>query len=199
MMELDSTALNNRLESLSTRKQLAFLLFLCERMMPGLRKFGMDNGFDVSIYEYCLRIGWAWLEGTPVAANYEELSERCLNNAPDPEAFNHSLTSAALDAALSIGTMLSFLSDKKTDHVIEVAELARDTIALYVQQTNSNPPISLTVDCVMSHHLMQQELRQQAEILELLESHSRELDPILIDRVKERATYFPMLPSAPTK
>jgi hypothetical protein len=46
--------------------------------------------------------------------------------SPDTEEFDRPLTSAALNAALSVGAMMNFLADFDINHVVEVADWARD-------------------------------------------------------------------------
>jgi hypothetical protein len=70
------------------------------------------------------------LDKQPHPSKPEEASEECYKSAPDTERFDHPLTSAALNAALSIGLLMSFLSEGNVNNIVEAAGLARDTIAL---------------------------------------------------------------------
>ncbi len=170
MLEFDETALKNGLTALSYRKQLAFMLFLCERMAPGLQQFANDTGYDLSPYRECLEKGWAYLEGRPDPDGYERLAQNCVDNAPDTEDFDHVLRSAALDAALSISDLMTFLCDRNIGHIVEAAGWARDTVALYVDGVESDTPVSLPLDRVMKHPLVQQELKRQKQDLAFLAS-----------------------------
>ncbi|MGC7950670.1 hypothetical protein, partial [Bacillus sp. II_CA] len=73
------------------------------------------------------------LEQVGNSSNFGELAEELLEIAPDTEEFDHPLTSAALNAALSIAATISLISDGGESHVVEAASLARDTAALYAQ------------------------------------------------------------------
>src|SRR5882757_9754556 len=99
MITFNEPAARNSLEALSETKQLAFLLLLCERMMPEFNKFSTDTNFSVSRYQECLENGWLSLDEQLHRFKHEEASE-CYKNAPDTEKFDHPLTSAALNAAL---------------------------------------------------------------------------------------------------
>ena len=187
MIAFSEPALRRSLEVLSEPKQLAFMLFLCERMMPGFRKFGSDTNFRVSRYQQCLENGWLSLDEQPHRSKDEEASEECQKNAPDTEKFDHPLTSAALNAALSIGLLMSFLSEGNVNHIVEAAGLARDTMALYVQSTEAIPPHSLGSKEIMKHPLVQQELKRQAEDLEFLASLPEDVRGKIVHQIRERA------------
>ena len=174
------------LDSLSVSKKLAFILLLCERMMPAFQKFSADTGFYISRYQGYLERGWAYLNGKSNLGGYEDASRDCYDNAPDTEAFDHVLTSAALNATLSIGALMSFLSDHNVDHIIEVTDLARDTVALYVQITEAVPPLSLGFDEVMNHPLVQQELLRQEEDLRFLSSLPDNVEREEVQQIKKR-------------
>jgi len=164
-----------------------FALLLCERMMSSLDRFSNDTGFDGIIYREFLDDVWLHLAGNGNLTSYREAAEECLDRAPDTAEFDHPLTSAALNAALSVGATMSFLVDYDVDHVIEAAGLARDTVALYAQSIETTPPRSLGFKEIMEHPLVQQELRQQAEDLEFLESLSTDVPQELILLIREQA------------
>jgi uncharacterized protein YjaG (DUF416 family) len=180
--------LTRSLKALSGLKQVAFLLLLCERMMPEFRKFAKDTGFDLTVYGDCLEEGWEYLGGKAREQNYENLAKACLESAPDTENFDDQLTSAALDTALSISYLMSFLADHAVDHIVDSVGLALDTVALFVQRTEAVAPYSLSLDRVDGHWLMQRELKRQEEDLVLLErlpSDVASVIPILRKRAKE--------------
>jgi hypothetical protein len=111
--------------------------------------------------------------------------ETCLANAPDTEDYDHPLTSAALNAVLMIAATMDFLSDGNADLVFEVAELARDTAALSAQSTSTTSPRSLTFDEVMRHPLVRQELHNQVQDLEFVESLSPHMSAQTISNIKK--------------
>src|SRR5262245_42824948 len=109
--EFSSSALREALGALSVPRQVGFMLLLCERAMPPLRKFSVDTGFDISLALVCVDVGWNSLANLSRDTSYKLLAERVFESAPDTEDFRHGLTSAALDATICIGSLLSFLSD----------------------------------------------------------------------------------------
>jgi uncharacterized protein len=119
-----------RVEHLSRRKQVAFALLLCERMVPVLNsKFAKETGFDGSVYRDHLDDVWRNLDQGTSSSDHGEAAKQCLDRAPDTEDFMHPLTSAALSAALSVAETMEVLADNDVNHLIEVAILARDTAA----------------------------------------------------------------------
>jgi uncharacterized protein YjaG (DUF416 family) len=191
MLEFDGARLTKRLSSLSIQKRLAFMLFLCERMMPEFLRFAGDTGYGLSTYLESLGKGWGYLEGKLEPDSYENLARRCLDGAPDTEDFDHILTSAALNAALSIGDLMLFLADQHIDHIVEAAGLARDTVAMYVDRTQSVPPVSLPLDRIMKHPLVQQELRRQDEDLAFLTELPNYVNQETVPLLRERSRRSP--------
>ena len=193
MIDFNDVALKQSLGSLSKDKQLAFVLLLCERMIPALSRFSSETSFNDTICQECLESAWRHLGGNTSLPNYGELAEGCLDDAPDTEEFDHPLTSAALNAVLSVGAAMSFLANHDVDHVVEAAGLARDTVALYAQSIEATPPRSLGLKEIMEHPLVQQELRRQAEDLEFLESLPTDIPQEMIPLIKEHAGQAPAL------
>lgn len=192
-MNPSDTAVKRSLDSLSDSKKLAFVLLLCERMMPTFQVFGADTGFDVSRYQKYVETAWAHLDGESPVDDWAEASEVCFDSAPDTEAFDHVLTSSALNAALSIGLAMSYLSDRNIDHILEATDLARDTVALYVQSIEATSPKSLTYEEVMNHPLLQQELLRQEEDLIFLSSLPDRVEQKEVWQIKERSQRTPGL------
>jgi uncharacterized protein len=190
VLKLDKKELSRRLKALSSLKQVAFLLFLCQRMMPEFRRFARDTGFDLTVYSDCLAEGWEYLGGKAGGRNYETLAKACLDSAPDTENFDHLLTSAALDTALSISYLMSFLADHDVDHIVDAAGLARDTVALFVQWIEAVHPYSLSLDKVAGHRLVQRELKRQEKDLVLLELLPTEV-PAALPILRKRSTEPP--------
>lgn len=185
--DLNNSILKHSLGSFSRDRQLAFMLLLCERMMPALNRFAVETNYDISLYRRCLDDAWSCLAGIGNLSNYGELAEECLDSAPDTEEFNHPLISAALNAALSVAGMMSFLADDNVDHVVEAAGLASDTVALYAQDVAATPPRSLGFQEIMGHPLMKQELQQQLDDLKFLEALPMDISQEMIPLIKKHA------------
>ena len=183
------SALKEGLGALSVPRQLGFMLLLCERAMPALRKFSVDTGFDISLSLECLDIGWNSLGNLSGHTSYNLLAERVFESAPDTEDFRHELVSAALDATLCIGSLMSFISDRNLDSVIESATWMRDTVHLYVATIEP----TILFENIINHPLMQRELSCQADDLNQLRSLTTDNGEELLSFLKERAKQTPPL------
>jgi uncharacterized protein YjaG (DUF416 family) len=180
----DEIELRHKLAALSKPKQFAYLLLQCERMMPSLLKFGVDTGYSVSGYRECLDTAWTLLGGQRPMS---EAFEKCHVDPPDTEEYDHYLTSAALNAVLSIGLLIAFTSDNNVDHAVEVSCLACDTVALNVQSLDSISPLSLSLDEVTKHPRMQLEVHNQMEEIAYLASMPEDFSQKSITLLKEHA------------
>lgn len=187
------SSLKAALLSLASARQLAFIIILSERMMPDLDRFAMETGFNATLYRNCVGEAWLYLAGRGRVSNYSDAAEQCLSHAPDTEEFEHPLISAALNAALSVGAMMNFLTDHNVDHIVEAAGLARDTVALYVQGIEAVAPYSLDFEQITSHPLVQRELNRQVEDLNFLRSLPTDVPQEMARITKKRAEEAPRL------
>jgi uncharacterized protein YjaG (DUF416 family) len=170
-LKFDPVALRLRLGEMDFAKKLAFGILQCERGLPALQTFANQTGFSASLYLKCLTKAWLELEGHRQSDNYHKLATSCLDSAPDTEKFDHLLTSAGLDAAISISYLMDFLSDHDISHIIEIAKLNTDTVALFVQKTESpRQPLTMELEKIIQHPLLQQELIRQVNDLKFLDS-----------------------------
>jgi hypothetical protein len=117
------------------------------------------------------------------------LAERVYKSAPDTEDFRPDLTSAALNATLCIGSLMSFLSDRNLDKAIESATLMCDTVDLYVQKIDP----TILFENIINHPLMQRELSSQADDLNQLRSLTTDNGEELLSFLKDRAKQTPPL------
>src|SRR5262249_51986639 len=153
----DEIARRNRLRLLPMKKQAAFLILLCDRMMPNAQQFGRDTGFSISIASDCIEKAWKFLSGD-ISCDYKSLSERCLQNAPDTDDYKHEFTSATLDTVLSVSNLMNFLHAPDIDLIIASITLAFDTIYLFIPTDDANSDSE-----IIKHPLMQQELVREED------------------------------------
>ncbi len=191
MINFDGHNLRQRLCALPIPKQLAFMLLFCERMMPQRLAFARSTGFGIGIYRECLDRGWLFLVGRREPGGYESWAKICVDNSPDTEDFQHSLTSAALDATLSIADLMSFLSDSNIDHIIEAAGWARDTAFMYVEGTEHYDSTKVGLEQIDHYPMVQRELRRQLEDLKFVESLSEGINHEALTALRERSRRAP--------
>jgi uncharacterized protein YjaG (DUF416 family) len=187
MMSQGNATLKGRVERLAKVQQLALLIIMCERAFPALARFASETGFDSTVHRRSLDDVWGALENQMHISGADFSGKTCLANAPDTEDYDHPLTSAALNAVLMIAATVDFLSDGNADLVFEVAELAHDTAALSAQSTSTTSPCSLNFDEVMRHPLVQQELHNQVQDLEFVETLPPHMSTQTISSIKKFA------------
>ena len=193
MLDFDGNDLKQRLSSLPAPKLLAFMLLLCERMTPQVREFAEYTGFDIGVYRECVELGWSSLLRTRDRRGYEDLAKTCIDKVPDTEDFQHDLTSSALDAALSVADLMSFLFDGKVDHIVEAASWARDTAFMSVESTISIDGPALALQEINGHPLVQRELKQQEQDVSFIESLPEEIGEEAFSALRARAEGTPAI------
>jgi len=193
VLDFDGNDLKQRLSSLPAPKLLAFMLLLCERMTPQVREFAEYTGFDIGVYRECVELGWSSLLRTRDRRGYEDLAKICIDKAPDTEDFQHDLTSSALDAALSVADLMSFLFDGKVDHIVEAASWARDTAFMSVESTISIDDPALALQEINGHPLVQRELKQQEQDVSFIESLPEEIGEEAFSALRARAEGTPAI------
>jgi uncharacterized protein len=164
-------------------------------MLPSLTAFSNVTGFDDSCYLQAKDASWAALLNSPVDRG---LSQTCMRNAPDTEEFSHELTSYALNAALATSAIAEFTLDGRGVHIAYVPALARDSVYLYL--SNSEPSVLSSAEQdneIAKHPLMQQEQRRQEEDIGFLRGMPEQFDKDIISTLKARASVqVPLLPLA---
>ena len=139
-------------------------------MIPNYEKFTTDTGFgSPQLLRDAVDSVWAWLESSYPPGELRDTVERIDAQAPDAAEFASPFTSAALDAANATAILLEAIISPADADPFEVASLARDTVDLYVQQSERLYPndrqLEEEINC---HPLMQAELQCQKRDLEEL-------------------------------
>ena len=167
----DKERIRSGIHRLDHRSQVAFVLSCAERMLPNYAAFQRETGWgDFQSPRLALDIGWKWLAGeTEATSGIALVRGACDAAAPDTEDFDTILVSAALDAASAACLLLDLLAVADDEKTIEVSTLARDTVDMYVQETEqmqSNAPD--LEERIRSHPLMQSEIMRQYSDLQIL-------------------------------
>lgn len=171
METFDEDQLRQSLARLDPWKRVAFMALCCERMVPNYDRFTADSGFgDAQILRHGIDATWSWLESDRAPDDLKSVRARIEQQMPNTEDFSSPFTSAALDAANAVASLLDALSEPDGADPVEVASLARDTIDLYVQEIDDLDPNDRELeDAIRRHPLMQAELRRQRDDLTHLE------------------------------
>lgn len=168
--EFNEDELKQKLIMLPFWKQLAFLLVVCQRLLPSFRAFSTETGFEgKSDLSDLLMKAWNSLLNDVSSANFSSEEALAESLAPDTEDFNTILVSSALDAAIAISLLMKAFRDQQTDTIIEAVTLACDSVDMYVQELENISPADPDLEeRILSHELMQKELKRQREDLEFL-------------------------------
>lgn len=163
--------LQQSLAKLDPWKRVTFMALACERMLPNYNRFTADSDFgDSSVLRRGIDLVWSWLESNQVPDDISALHAQVEQQAPNTESFSSQFTSAALDAANAVASVLDAVRMPERTDAFEVASLARDTVDLYVQEIEDlNPNDPGFEDVIRRHPLMQAEIRRQHEDLVDLE------------------------------
>jgi uncharacterized protein len=176
--------LKERLVQLDKKQQLAFGAVCCERLLPNYVAFQQDSGFgnSASLRE-ALNFVWAFLGGqSPSASEIEEVTITCESVAPNSEDSSSLYVTAAQDVCFAICSLLDFMREYNPEKIVQVATYATDSVDLYVQETESLAPSDPDIEeRILTHRLMQRELRQQNADLEVIESNRSLSQDFLIE------------------
>ena len=156
-------------------KSLAFAAACCERAIPNYEVFSLEEHWGNSkILRRSLDSIWLFIaeaRNNVDRSHTERLLEALNMVTPDTENFKSILTSAALDAAISIAESLDYMRENSANHIVTVASLARDTVDMFLQHAEAN--IDSTVnsgEAIVHHPLMVAELAKQQTDVDVLES-----------------------------
>lgn len=169
--EFNEDKLHQKLVVLPFWKQLAFLLIVCQRLIPSFRAFaGKPRGKkDESLLNDILNKAWSTLLSGVTKADFSNEVVQAESVAPETEDSELLYVSSVLDASVAIGLLMKSFSDGQTDTIIEGVTLIRDSVDMYVQELENMVPNDPELEIkVLNHELMQQELKRQREDIEFL-------------------------------
>ena len=163
--------LRSKIDRLSHRGRIAFLLSCAERLTPNYAAFSKHHGWgDVDALQQALDLGWRYLSGQKVDADEVHCClTRCETATPDTEDFESEYVSSGLDAAVCCVFVLELLLQDDLQKVVEGASLARDTVDMYIRELEPlDPQDPALEEKIFRHPLMQRELQRQRKDVELL-------------------------------
>jgi uncharacterized protein len=171
METFDEERVRQSLGRLDPWKRVAFMALCCERMVPNYDRFTADSGFgDSQVLRRGIDAAWSWLDSDRVPDDSKSVRAQVEQQAPNTEDFSSPFTSAALDAANAVASLLDAVAEPDGADPGEVASLARDTVDLYVQEIEKLDPNDRGIEnAIRLHPLMQSELRRQRDELAYLE------------------------------
>lgn len=173
----EAEMLREKLAGMNRWKTLAFGLTLCERMLPSFTMFNRETGYaGGELLRASTDKAWSLLESGVDRCDLSHEAHECAEVAPDADDYDTLHTSAALDAAVAVSSLMDAFADDAVKPVVEIATLACDTIDMLVQVNEGWT--SRTPDRegkILSHPLMQSELLRQRRDIEFLGTLSGDL------------------------
>lgn len=164
----DEGRLRSQLNELDPARRMTFALSCAERLLPNYRRFALENNWgNEDALRQALDFGWTCLlMGVADASVAASLQDACAEEAPDTEAFESLLVSAALDAANSAANVAALPVTPSVELVVEIATFARDSVDLYTQEIEGMPSVASDLEeRIRMHPLMQAELSAQRDAL----------------------------------
>jgi uncharacterized protein YjaG (DUF416 family) len=150
--------------------QIAFMTFCCERMFPNFLNFNSESGHgNPQFIRHVLDLTWEWIETNKFNGDLEQIRQMCEKQAPNTCDFSSRYTSSALDTTTVMSIILDAIERFDSKLPIEVAQLARDSIDLYIQEEIASRADGLEFETmIIDHPLMQIELKCQKDSATLL-------------------------------
>lgn len=169
MLSFRSQAIIADLRKLGKASGLAFGIFLLERAKSGYFQFQLETGYGGGgTIRAALAQCWSALEGWPAVQAPLVSIEDCERLAPDSEHYSSLYTSAAIDAVGIACNVLSYIKSGDEQLLLDSAELLRDTVDLFIQNTSKSPQQDTEI-YILRHPLMQSELGYLYSDLEFLQ------------------------------
>ncbi|CAN5303569.1 YjaG family protein [soil metagenome] len=120
------------LERAEAWRRIGFMARCCNRAIPNYRIFSVETGFgDVTVLERSLNFVESWIHTGILPMEAQDLLGACDTAAPHTEEHGSLYTSAALYAANMMAITLETLTAGLEPDVIEVAQLAFDTVEMF--------------------------------------------------------------------
>lgn len=183
-LTFNRSLLEKRLLGAPPYKLVVYGACICERLVPNYYLFYLETKYGNSdVLNSALDVAWGYLEGEFVSNNtLYSLIDECGKLAPISENFKSLYTTAAQDCCFSLCLLLEFLIEHDINKILQIAEYATDSVDLYVQETENISPLSETLEIdILNSALMQQELKFQNDMLELISSNQ----PIDIKKARQ--------------
>ena len=131
----DKATLRKQLSSLDSNGLLIFGVLCCERMFPNYVAFVNQNNWgNADILRYTIDLAWSHAQTGKSDPDLGILKNDCISATPHPDHFQSLSVSSALDAALSIATLIDLIGSSDVQHAFTIASFAHDTVHMFVRE-----------------------------------------------------------------
>jgi uncharacterized protein YjaG (DUF416 family) len=157
-----------------SKKKLAFLVLLYERMIHELRSFCLAESRDFSIFQKAREDFWRSLADGNWSTSWTQLTQDILDATPSSEDFGTLEGSFALNAGLLAAETAAFIADGEDQHIVDSTQYAFDSIDFKVRDLlqMSTPQRfdrrNRGRERVMAHPLMTRERQTEEEDVSFL-------------------------------
>lgn len=160
-------------EKLSQWQKIAFSAVLIERMLPHYQMFSESVDFgDPKLLRNQLNLIWQRLDKSQkVNINYDAQLLKLEAQIPDPAAFDNFGVYPALDAIMSIMSLLQAMQENEGLGFDNVSRLSANSVQLYVEYClaqASDDDAEIPLSAVKEHPLTQWEKSMQNELFDYL-------------------------------
>lgn len=192
LQRFDELSLTRRLQPLSRAQVLAFGCACAGRLVWSYERFIEEARWgSPEPLGRALGLLWAIARGQrpPPPSEFRALADDCEAQTPSSDAFGSVFTTPAQDAVFATCSLLDYCIEGKAGQVVLAARYPTDSVDLYVQELERMDPRAPDLeDRILSHCLMQQELRRQDRDLAALEAGGdRAVEEIFSRRLTEAA------------
>lgn len=163
-----------RVRNLEGWHAVAFAATLVERMWPNYQLFGevTDTG-EPEQFRNTLNSVWEWLSVPKAKINFSVQLEKIEDATPDANDFDGYGVFPAIDAAISMSSVLSLILGDDPQGAVVVSKLSQGCVESFVEATSEEELDSAEIK---EHPLMQWEIGFQQALLDVLERVSKSKD-----------------------
>ncbi|GAA0785434.1 MULTISPECIES: YjaG family protein [Pseudomonadati] len=175
-----------RLKALSLPQKQLFAVALCQRMLPNYQLFSEVCEFgQPMVLSTALELLWQSQYDKKTKFNVDVHLQRIEENTPDPADFEAYGAYPAMDAAVAISTLMSAISAKMEDDIINISKLSSSTVANYIEAISDESLMDEALDdFVFAHPVMQEEKELQDMLLDIIEANP-DINPELVKGLRK--------------
>ncbi|WP_163575122.1 YjaG family protein [Halomonas faecis] len=160
---------HERLLTLSSRRQQAFMAALIERLLPNYALYAQTAGHgDVHGLRVILDLVWERLAVQGAKIDFERQAEKLAGLEPpgDDDSFG---ARRALEAVVALSALLDTLQGEAPDAVLEVSRTSKGGVRAFIELTEGEVDDQRLAALVREHPLMTEENAFQDAVLEAAE------------------------------
>lgn len=160
---------HERLLTLSSRRQQAFMAALIERLLPNYALYAQTAGHgDVHGLRVILDLVWERLAVQGAKIDFERQAEKLAGLEPpgDDDSFG---ARRALEAVVALSALLDTLQGEAPEAVLEVSRASKGGVRAFIELTEGEEDGQRLAALVREHPLMKEENAFQDAVLEAAE------------------------------